>query len=440
MKFYVPDWDDRVDPGFDFLSDRPTLGRDPYRDDQYAHELMSEPVYDGVLVSLMALANGGAKRARIEKYGLRGYLRLPSQYELLGDCGAWGYIRDPEPAFTPEQALTQYEQLGVDYGVSVDHLIVTEFEEQKQARYDMTLRNAERFLQLHRERGSKFTPIGAIQGWSPETYVQAAQAEVAMGYTYLGLGGLARSNTATVRGIVEAVSAAVPSGTRLHVFGVARLPLLPLFIERKVTSVDSAAPLRQAWLSANDNYYALDRTYAAIRVPVASEERPKATRSRTIREEAACTDGQQLLPGLDEGLLGASTVSLAELQGTERRALAALRAYDRREVTLQQVMTAVMAYDRLLGSRAFARDAVARERLYRETLKDRPWKKCRCTVCQAIGIDVVIFRRNDRNRRRGFHNLHIVRERIVRLTQHPPVENAPPPEEQFLNAIQMLTP
>lgn len=439
MKFFVPDWDDRVDPGFDFLSDRPTLGRDPYRDDQYAHELMTKPVYDGILVSLMALANGGAKRARIDKHGLRGYLRLPPQYALLGDCGAWGYIREPEPTFTPAEALTLYEQLGVDHGVSVDHLIVTEFEHEKQQRYDITLRNAEQFLKLHRERSCTFTPIGAVQGWDPESYVKAALAEVAMGYDYLGLGGLARSNTATIRAVVEAVTDAVPEHVRLHVFGVARLTLLPLFIERKIASVDSAAPLRQAWLSANDNYYTLDRTYAAIRVPVASEERPKATRSRMIREEAALTDGQQLLLGLDEGLLGAATVSLAELQETEHRALAALRAYDRRDVTLQQVMVAVMAYDRLLGTRAFARDATARERLYRETLKDRPWKKCRCAVCQAIGIEVVIFRRNDRNRRRGFHNLHTVRDRIDRLTEHSLVENAGPLGEQFRDQLQMVS-
>ena len=39
MKFFLPDWDDRVDPGYDFLTDRMTLLRDPYKDDRYAHEL-----------------------------------------------------------------------------------------------------------------------------------------------------------------------------------------------------------------------------------------------------------------------------------------------------------------------------------------------------------------------------------------------------------------
>jgi hypothetical protein len=413
MKFYVPDWDDRVDPGFDFLSDRPTLGRDPYRDDRYAHELMSEKVYDGILVSLMALTSGGAKRARIDKHGLRGNLRLPTQYELLGDCGAWGYLREIEPTFTPAEALTLYEQLGVDHGVSVDHLIVTEFEHEKQRRYDITLRNAEQFLKLHRERGCQFTPIGAVQGWDPESYVKAALAEVAMGYKYLGLGGLARSNTVTVRAVVEAVTDAVPDNVRLHVFGVARLALLPLFIERKIASVDSAAPLRQAWLSANDNYYTLDRTYAAIRIPVASEERPKASRSKSVRAAQAAAQARQLGLDLDEGLVGTATASLADLQSAEREALAALGAYSSEQLKMHPTLKAVMAYDRLLGSRAFATDATIREALYRETLRDRPWTKCQCTVCTTIGIEVVIFRRNDRNRRRGFHNLWVVRQRIA---------------------------
>ena len=41
---------------------------------------------------------------------------------------------------------------------------------------------------------------------------------------------------------------------------------------------------------------------------------------------------------------------------------------------------------------------------YRETLLERPWETCDCPICDEHGIDVCIFRGNDRNRRRGFHN------------------------------------
>ena len=41
---------------------------------------------------------------------------------------------------------------------------------------------------------------------------------------------------------------------------------------------------------------------------------------------------------------------------------------------------------------------------YQETLRERPWEKCNCPICHEHGIEVCIFRGNDRNRRRGFHN------------------------------------
>jgi hypothetical protein len=41
---------------------------------------------------------------------------------------------------------------------------------------------------------------------------------------------------------------------------------------------------------------------------------------------------------------------------------------------------------------------------YQDTLQSRPWEKCNCPICREYGVEVCIFRGNDRNRRRGFHN------------------------------------
>jgi hypothetical protein len=41
---------------------------------------------------------------------------------------------------------------------------------------------------------------------------------------------------------------------------------------------------------------------------------------------------------------------------------------------------------------------------YQELLSNRPWEDCDCPICTEHGIEVCIFRGNDRNRRRGFHN------------------------------------
>ena len=73
-------------------------------------------------------------------------------------------------------------------------------------------------------------------------------------------------------------------------------------------------------------------------------------------------------------------------------------AYGRNESNLEDTLKAVVEYDVLLGGDP------KNEELYRKTLTDRPWEKCPCTVCQQTGIDVLIFRRNNRNRRRRFHN------------------------------------
>lgn len=391
MKFFLPDWDDRVDPGYDFLSDRFSLVRDPYWDDLYAHEVFEERPYDGLLVSRMSLARSGPKRALVEAMGMRRYLRLHADFELFGDCGAFGYLREEAPPFDTADVARYYERLQFDYGVSVDHAIVPEFAGEQTFRYGLTLENAQHFLELHRTEGYRFTPVGACQGWDARSYVEAAMTLVEMGYGYIAVGGLARSNTRTVGEVLGAVVERVPAHVQVHVFGVARLSLLESFARLGIASVDSAAPVRQAWLSAKDNYYTLDRTYIALRIPVSGEER-----------------------GKEETLVGRSGATLAQLARAEREALRAVRAYDRRQATRRETLDALFAYDDLLGQRLDGQTAAKRRALYEETLADRPWKRCRCGVCTDLEVEVIIFRGNNRNRRRGFHNLRVMRQRMAR--------------------------
>lgn len=392
MKFFLPDWDDRIDPGFDFLTERFSLVRNPYHDDLYGHEIFSERIYDGLLVSRMALGESGPKRDLVETFGMRNYLRLPSDLELFGDCGAFSYMRDPVPRYETEEIAEYYERLHFDYGVSVDHLIVSEYQDERQRRYNLTLTNAEDFLKVHRSQGYRFTPVGAVQGWNIPSYVEAAQALVALGYDYIALGGLTRSRTIEIESIVQAAIEAIPQSVRVHVFGIARMSLLPRFVKLGVTSIDSASPLRQAWLSPHENYYTPTRTYAAIRIPFANQERSKRYT-----------------------LVGRSEARLAQLQAAEKEALAAVREYDRRERKLASTLSALMDYDRLLGRRLDGQTIQRRRDLYRETLRDRPWSNCSCAVCQELGVEIIIFRGNNRNRRRGFHNLLTVTKRLHNL-------------------------
>ena len=52
---------------------------------------------------------------------------------------------------------------------------------------------------------------------------------------------------------------------------------------------------------------------------------------------------------------------------------------------------------------------------YARVLKDAPWRTCPCAVCREIGIEVILFRGLNRNKRRGFHNLHALGEIVRRL-------------------------
>ena len=65
---------------------------------------------------------------------------------------------------------------------------------------------------------------------------------------------------------------------------------------------------------------------------------------------------------------------------------------------LDDVLETVLRYNRLNG------DTKERRAKYEQPLRDRPWRSCPCEICRDIGIQAIIFRGNDRNRRRGFHN------------------------------------
>lgn len=84
VKYFIPEWDDRVDPDYDFLTDRATEGRDPYSHDVYAHEIYAEPNYDGVLISKIIVEKNKTKKARIEEMGVHKFIRFDNDRPIMG--------------------------------------------------------------------------------------------------------------------------------------------------------------------------------------------------------------------------------------------------------------------------------------------------------------------------------------------------------------------
>lgn len=398
LMFYIPENDDRVDPNYNFLEDYSDPKRDRLLDDAYAHELHEKPQYDGILISKVNIDKATQKKRKmIHEMGIRKFLRLPENYPIMGDCGAFSYLTADEPPYKTDDVLQYYSELDFNYGVSVDHLIVGPYlkdEEERNRRYRLTLDNAEDFITKYKQNKSEFrkdfTPIGVAQGWDPISFRNAVSDLIKMGYDYVALGGLAREKSYPIIEILREIAPIIPhENFRMHLFGVVRdnMEVMKAFHKLGATSFDSASPLRRAWLGSEHNYYGPNKHYAAVRIPEAKEN-----------------------TGRVKKLLVENGGEFSEYKALEKRALDSLRAFDHGKLDLETTLEAILAYDERLGEN--------REKhieYYREVLQEKPWKQCDCNICRSIGIDVVIFRGNNRNRRRGFHNTHVFYKQVSNL-------------------------
>jgi hypothetical protein len=391
LRYFIPEWDDLVDPEYDFVTDTHSGGRGEWSNEVYAHQLYPEPNYDGILISRAVAEKSKKKTARLSELGVHRYLRVPREFPILGDCGAFDYIASEVPPYETNDILDYYTRLGFDYGVSIDHLIVPAFEAQKEFRYELTIHNAEQFLKEHRAQGLRWEPIGAVQGWDPTSYANAARRYVEMGYRYIALGGLVRSSTPEILQVLEKVHKVVPQTVKVHLFGLARFRAITDFVRLGVHSIDSASALRKAWLGNNLNFLTMDGWYSAIRVP----QVPKPGK-RSFRAKRVIDSGAQSEEGLHR---------------LEQDCLSGLRTYGTGAGTPpSSLLDLLVQYDTLIaGERKGTRERIQR------TLEDRPWEKCGCAICSRWGIEVAIFRGNNRNRRRGFHNTHVFYRLIDRI-------------------------
>ena len=403
LRYYIPEWDDLVDPDYDFVNDIHSGGSGDWSNEVYAHQMYKSPNYDGILISKVVAEKSKKKKERINRMGVHRFLRVPRQYPIMGDCGAFGYIGQDVPPYTTDEILDYYTRLDFDLGVSIDHLIVSSTLQQKKHRYQLTIDNAEVFLREHKKRGLQWIPIGAVQGWDPKSYADAARQYVAMGYNYIGLGGLVRSPTKEVLEILDAVHSVVPDHVAIHLFGLARIGAIDRFAKLGVRSVDSASLLRRAWMGTGQNYLTEDgHFYAAIRIPAAE----KSFRAKRIVSEGRA--------------------SLESIQRLEAACIEAMHEFDKGKRSLNDTADILMEYDHLITP-----DRPDNRHHLEKTLLAAPWKECGCDICRKDGIDVIIFRGNNRNRRRGFHNTYVFYRLLQRALNGEPIEfrSAPDPAE-----------
>lgn len=407
MKFYFPDSQDQIDPSFDFLTEERSIYRVRQRDDHYAHEALTIPPFSGLLVS-KAIVDGlpgvtgkytVAQRQRLYRVGVRQFFRLDQpgepRIDTLGDCGAFTYVRDEIPPYTPDEVIDFYDGAGFDLGISIDHVILgydptadhDPCHPQRpdwQHRREITLQLANAFRQRIRARKARFLPVGVAQGWSPASYATSVKALQKIGYTRIALGGMVPLKTCEILACLQAIEQIRQPRTQLHLLGITRCESVRAFAACGVSSFDSTSPFRQSFKDDTDNYYALNHTYTALRVPQ--------------------VDGNPKL----KARIRAGQVSQEDALRLERHCLESLRGYDRGTKRLDAVLQALGDYDRLCGGR---KDRTA---AYQRTLEDQPWRTCTCGLCEKVGIEIALFRGSERNKRRGFHNLHVFRQRLHR--------------------------
>jgi hypothetical protein len=405
MKFFFPDSQDQIDREFDFLTEEKGIFRVRQRDDLYAHEALHQPAFNGLLVS-KAIVDGTvsgtgkytvAQRHRLYRQGARKFFRLDHAgraLEIMGDCGAFNYINEEVPPYSPDEVIDFYEGCGFDLGISVDHVIfgynpaaddgveVPGLADWSR-RQEITLELAAEFLAKSRQ-GASFEPLGVAQGWSPSSYAHSVACLQKMGYRRIALGGMVPLKTPDIMTCLAAIADVRHSATQLHLLGISRCENAAGFAAQGVTSFDSTSAFQQAYKDERNNYHTLERTYMAIRVPQVdgNPKLRKAIRAGRIPQDAAIA--------------------------CERDCMNLLRAYAAREATVDAVIAALRAYEDLHDSGKDRSDP------YRETLEARAWERCTCGICDRIGIEVVIFRGSERNKSRGFHNLSVLAHQLDR--------------------------
>jgi hypothetical protein len=398
VKFFFPDSHDYVDPTFDFEKETHNEHRVIQRDDKYAHEIFSKPVYDGILVSKAIVDGlngiGGrysvAQRQRFFREGIYKFFRLPKTYQTMGDCGAFSYVKEYEPPYTIDEVNEFYSNSGFTYGISPDHIIfdfetknkkvVGERLKECERRQNITLDRADEFFKSN--KGLGFSPYGVAHGWNPESYAHSVKSLQESGYTKIALGGMIPLKSPEILSVLSHVNTVRNTKTQFHLLGVNRLNYIAEFSQFGVTSFDSTSPLMKGLKDDKFNYHTHGHDYTSIGVP-------QVDANNTMR-----------------GLVAAGVIDQNEAFDLEKECLEAVIGFDKGRVSKDEVLKTLVKYERLYNPKKSRVESMDR------VLMDSPWKKCPCDVCQKIGIHVVLKRAAARNRRRGFHNLYIAYEKL----------------------------
>jgi hypothetical protein len=291
------------------------------------------------------------------------------------------------------QVLDFNESCGISTGLSPDHIpfgfgrsddqVVSILTSDMERRLEITLENANEFLSKHRTGNYTFTPGAVAHGWSAKSYANSFLKLQEIGYKFIAIGGLVPLKTTDICSILDEIQGIKNPNVNLHLLGISRIDAMQSFEDLGVNSLDSTSPFFQAFKDATNNFHFRDKTYSAVRVP-------QVHGNTKLRK-----------------LISSGDIDQQEAEKLEWSCLKLLREFEKGSVSLNSVIQAVNEYDSATGITGNRTDRIT------ETLSEKPWKNCNCSLCLKLGIEIVIFRGSERNKSRGFHNLHNLRQRML---------------------------
>jgi hypothetical protein len=289
-------------------------------------------------------------RAHYDNYGLK----------ILADSGAFSFIDEPIPPVSVLDVIDFQNHIDADLGVSLDH-IIPDYDSgydyffggiQKppmfKERMDITLENGSAYLEECTSQGVRFTPIGAIQGWSPESYLECLKSFQKMGYKRVALGGVANLRSTSLLEILSALKPHI-GDTQLHLLGIVQPSVLRGAGMKQITSVDGMGPHRNSIANYGKGYRCRGTYW-------------------------------QVIPPLDP-------------KKTER--------LDVTSLTFEEVNECLVENPYIVSQRV-TRDQ--REEALALSLRERIWEECPCAVCRELGWKVLQTSPHT-SMMRAFHNI-----------------------------------
>jgi len=442
FNFYFPDNLDFVDPKFDGIKNTKTKNHRKYDDDAYPHEILKELPYNGMLVSLAGVGTMQKKGKYYTQeltedfyfYGAQKFLRLTDEkfkdVQLMGDCGAFDYVNEPEPPFTIDELVEFYVRGGFHYGISLDHIVfqyakdddalrAMPYAEIREAerRIKITLDNAESFLE--QSKGKPFIPYGVAHGFSKESFISSVKKLEEIGYTHITIGGMIKSKTPDLIDLLETLSAIKKKETQFHLLGICRFENIPAYVKNGVTSADSTSPLMQGikagkYYEFNEESHELIQALS-IRIRQCDHENVQKLIDKHRNDIRSLIHIMLNNNEIDIDLSNNALSTNECVKRLEKDCISNLIKYDATGENLEGTFKSLMAYEKVTTT-DYLEETITPTKLgqlerERQKVKSflalKPWQSCPCGVCEG-GIMNIVFRSNQTNRRRGIHNLAIV--------------------------------